>query len=90
MAPCGFDGSGGRSKEAERRSKPKATPESGDLGNLIKTSGLAESGSTKSAVGSERRRSARGKGKSEPQHRGTETGRACWGGPPRQQTGPPA
>ena len=42
MALCGLDGSGDRFKEAEWRSKPKVTPESGDLGNFTTTSGLAE------------------------------------------------
>ena len=56
MAPCGFDGSGGRSKEAERRSKPKATPESGDLGNFTTTSGLA-----KAAVRSQTARTDQGR-----------------------------
>ena len=42
MAPCGLDGSGHRFKEAEWRSKPKAIPESGDLGNFTTTPGLAK------------------------------------------------
>ena len=87
MAPCGLVGSGGRFKEAEGRSKPKATPESGDLGNFTTTSGLAEAAVRSQLTESERRRLARGKGRSEPQHRGAETGRARWGGSPKTADG---
>ena len=64
MAPCGLDGSGGRSKEAEWRSKPKATPEKRRSRELHHDVGPSRSGSTKSDS-ENRSRPASGKGRSE-------------------------